>query len=215
MLTVVARKHSVRNETRLAHSPDTRRSLLLRLRDQADSQAWREFVSIYAPLIHAYARRRGWQDADAADVAQQVLESVARAIGTFNYDQAKGTFRGWLFTITRNCLAQAARQKDPAATGSGDTVRQQMLDQQPDPFDDERFWEAEHQQQLFRWAANKAEVEFRATTWQAFRLTAVDGIPAESVARELGISLGAVYTAKSRVTARIRQLIQSVEDEQP
>ena len=199
--------------SRVAHSPETRRSLLIRLRDQADTRAWCEFVDLYAPLIHAYAMRRGLQDADAADLAQQVLESVARAVGDFDYDPSKGTFRGWLFAITRNCLFQRLRKRDPVPSGTGDTGAHQALNQQPDDADDQEFWDREHQRRLFDWAAKQAREEFRGNSWRAFWATAMEGRSAAEAADELGISLGAVYTAKSRVTARIRQIVQAIEDE--
>src|SRR5689334_4707499 len=83
-------------------SPLTRASLLIRLRDGTNETAWREFMQMYGPIIYGFARNRGLQDADAADVVQDVLRSVASAIGRLDYDRQQGTFRGWLFTITRN-----------------------------------------------------------------------------------------------------------------
>src|SRR5436190_2918293 len=85
--------------------PDaTRPSLLVRIKDARDREAWGQFVEMYAPLIHGLARRRGLQDADACDLTQDVLRSVSGAIGGWEYDRRKGTFRGWLFTVTRNAL---------------------------------------------------------------------------------------------------------------
>ena len=102
-------------------SPNTRQSLLIRIRDTRDELAWREFVEMYAPLIHAYGRRRGLQDADAADIAQQVLQSVALAIPGFQYNPTQGSFRGWLFTVTRNHLLKTLQKARRVPTATGDT----------------------------------------------------------------------------------------------
>jgi RNA polymerase sigma-70 factor (ECF subfamily) len=188
-------------------SPSTQGSLLLRIRDLQDRVAWGEFVGIYAPLIHAYGRHRGLQDADAADLAQEVLRRVARSVPEFRYDPVKGSFRGWLFTITRNELRKLAARQARGAGGTGDTEVRQLLEQQPDPAADEDDWRREYQWHLFHWAAEKVRAEFHESTWQAFWRTAVTGKDVSAVAAELGISPGAVYVARSRVTARIRQEI--------
>ena len=91
-------------------APATRPSLLLRLRDLQDQQAWAQFVDVYAPLIYGYARKRGLQDADAADLTQACLRQVALGVGSLEYDPRRGTFRGWLFTIVRNRLRDFLRQ---------------------------------------------------------------------------------------------------------
>src|SRR5438105_13882640 len=83
-------------------SPATRASLLVRLRDGNDAEAWQQFVRLYAPVVYGFARKRGLQDADAADVMQDVLRSVAGAAVRLNYDPARGSFRGWLYTVSRN-----------------------------------------------------------------------------------------------------------------
>ena len=83
-------------------APETRPSLLLRLRDPGDGEAWQLFVDLYAPLVYGLARKRGLQDADAADLTQEVFRSVADAVRRLEYDPRKGTFRGWLYTVTRN-----------------------------------------------------------------------------------------------------------------
>ncbi len=84
----------------------TRPSLLIRLRDVADADAWRTFVATYAPLVHRFGRRQGLQDADAADLTQDVLGEVCRAIRSFEYEPARGRFRDWLLVITRRRSAR-------------------------------------------------------------------------------------------------------------
>jgi len=196
----------------MGSSSPTRASLLLRIRDPRDRLAWREFVGVYAPLIYAYGRRRGLQDSDTADLTQEVLHRVARASAAFEYDPAKGSFRGWLLAVSRNELRKVVAREARQARGAGDTDVLELLEQQVD-LSDEDAWEREYQWNLFRWAANKVRVEFREPTWQAFWRTAVLSTGIDQVARDLGISTGAVYVARSRVTARIRQEIEAVEGE--
>jgi RNA polymerase sigma factor (sigma-70 family) len=192
--------------------PITRPSLLLRLRDPADDRAWVEFADLYGPLIRCVARHRGLQDADAADLQQEVLLAVARAIGRYDLDRARGSFRGWLFRIARNLLLNllAARRRHWAAGGGGDAIA--LLEALPDPAaDDSTVFEAEYRRRTFEWAAEQVRGEFRPATWQAFWRTAVDGEAPAAVATDLGLSVGAVYVARTRVLARIRSKVEEVE----
>src|SRR4051812_17853344 len=97
----------------------TRVSLLVRIRDRGDEEAWRQFVALYAPLVYGFARRRGLQDADAADLTQAVLRSVATAAGRLEYDPRRGSFRSWLFTVTRNPLITFLQRAEPAGRRPG------------------------------------------------------------------------------------------------
>lgn len=188
----------------------THPSLLIRVRDTRDAVAWAEFVSLYAPLIHAYLLKRGVQDADAADIAQDVLQAVSAHIGRFEYDPARGAFRGWLYQITRNKLRDWAEKRKRQAMGAGDTQALQALHELPDEVE-EQTWNELHAWQLFHWAAEKARVDFRDATWDAFWRTAVKHESAKAVAAELGLTPGAVHVAKCRVLARIKELLAEVE----
>jgi len=190
----------------------TRASLLLRIRDSADRIAWTDFVQLYAPLIHAYGMHRGLQDADAADLVQEVLRRVARSMPQFEYDRSRGTFRGWLLTVTRNEVRKIAARKGSPVQGSGDTHVRSVLEQQPDHSNTDGDWDREYQWNLFLWAADHVKREFRAATWQAFWQSVVEGEAIDAVASTLNVSAGAVYIARSRVIARIRQEIAAVED---
>jgi RNA polymerase sigma-70 factor (ECF subfamily) len=182
----------------------TRASLLARLGDPQDRAAWQEFVALYGSLVYGFARNRGLQDADAADLTQEVFLAIAQAADRRKYDPKQGTFRGWLYGITRNKIAKFLQRRRLQPVGSGDTNAQRRLDEQPDLGPDpQAAWELEFQKQLFRVAAAKIEGSFAPTTWQAFWRTAVDGKSASVVAKDLGLSVGAVYVAKSRVLARL------------
>ncbi len=188
----------------------TRASLLCRIRDPADRPAWNEFVELYAPLLHRYAMKHGMQDADAADLAQDTLIRMLRAAPDFVYDPAKGSFRGWLLTVARNQLRKFAGRPQRRDAGTGDSEARARLEQLPDSADDDA-WETASRQRVFQWAAERIRGEFRAATWQAFWRTAVAGERAEAVARELGLSVGAVYIARSRVTSRLRTVASAAE----
>ncbi len=196
--------------------PTTRPSLLLRIRDARDDQAWAQFVEIYAPLVYGYARKHGLQDADAADLTQEVLRRVARSVDQLEYDPKRGTFHGWLLTVTRNALRKywSRRQRYPQATG--DTALQALLEEQPDGADaDAAAWDQEHKWRLFHWAAGQVRGSFQESTWQAFWQTAVEAKSAKEVASSLGMSPGAVYIAKSRVLARLREHIDQLLGDSP
>lgn len=197
-------------------SPVTRASLLIRLRDHADHGAWREFVDVYGPVIYGFARKRGLQDADAADLMQDVLRSVTNAIGRLDYDPRQGSFRGWLFTITRNKVFNLLSSRRGKARGSGDSGTLAQLHAEPDQTPGlDAVWEADYQRQIAALALQSIEAEFQPKTWTAFWRTAVNGEPAGDVGRELSMSPGAVYVAKSRVLARLKDEVQRrlVEEE--
>ena len=134
------------------------------------------------------------QDADAADVTQRVLQSVMQAIPGFEYDPAKGSFRGWLFTITRNETRKFWQQHKSVPAATGETAFQNVLAQQEDRSGDEDLWNREHERRLFQWAVDQVRPEFRENTWQAFWEVAVEGRPAAEVAAELNMSCGAIYS---------------------
>jgi RNA polymerase sigma-70 factor (ECF subfamily) len=193
----------------------TRVSLLLRLRDPHDRVAWAQFVELYGSLVYGFVRRRGVQDADAADLTQEVFQAVAAQAGRWEYDRRQGTFRGWLYRITRNKLARFHRDRYSKPGGSGGTDAQERLAAQADPDDaGDAVWEQEYQQQLFRVAAEQVRDRFAPATWQAFWQTAVEGRSAAEVSAKLGMSVGAIYVAKSRVLAQLTEEIQRLQAEE-
>src|SRR5215212_11031011 len=108
-------------------APLTRASLLVRIRDGHDQDAWQEFVKLYGPVVYGFARKRGLQDADAADLMQDVMRSVSAAIARLDYDRNQGTFRGWLFTISRNKIFNFLSARRIRPRGSGDTATNRLL----------------------------------------------------------------------------------------
>ena len=192
----------------------TRPSLLLRLRDAGDRDAWRQFVALYGPLVYRFARKRGLQDADAADLTQTVCQAVAGAAGRFDYDPRKGTFRGWLFAVVRNQFGKLLAQQRRQPSGEGGSAAHDRMHEQPDRDAGEAdLWEQEYRRQRFLWVAEQVHADFEESSWQAFWRTAVEGQGAADVARELGMSVGAVYTAKSRVLDRIKRAIEELQDD--
>src|SRR6185503_10209605 len=156
-------------------SPLTRASLLVQLRTGSNHIAWQEFVKLYGPVVYGFARKRGLQDADAADLMQDVMRSVSAAIVRLDYDRNQGTFRGWLFTISRNKVFNflSARRIRPQA--AGDTGTSRLLDSKPDDHDGVDEWEMEYQRRLASLAMDRIRGEFQEKSWQAFWQTAVEG----------------------------------------
>jgi RNA polymerase sigma factor (sigma-70 family) len=193
--------------------PATRRSLIVRLRDPADTTAWDVFVALYGPLIYRLARRRGLQDADAHDLCQEVFRAVAGAVD--RWDPDRGSFRAWLSRIARNLLINMLTRGPARLRGSGSTSVQELLEARPadDPSATALF-QAEYERRLFRWAADEVRGSVAPATWEAFWRTAVGGRSPGEVAGELGLSIGSVYVARSRVLARLRRQIEQLGDEE-
>lgn len=188
----------------------TRPSLLLRIRNADDVTAWREFAEVYGPLVHRFGRKRGLQDADAADLAQDVLSTVAGTIENLNYNRQIGRFRGWLLTVARSKLSNLFTRRKRQPQGSGDSAMRQSLENIPSTADEEAEWDSEYERRLFEWAAERIRPDFQDATWQAFWSTAVDGLDARTVSDRLGMTVGAVYIAKSRVLARLKDRIKEI-----
>src|SRR5262245_58231428 len=146
---------------------------------------------------------------------QDVLRRVAMSAGKLDYDRRKGTFRGWLFTVTRNRVFDFLSQRRKQAVGAGGSDVQERLNEQPadNGADGDTAWDQEHQQGVMRWAMDRVRGEFQDNTWKAFWQTAVDGKSPKEVAGSLAMSAGAVYVAKSRVLARLKTEVQQWQDE--
>src|SRR5262245_12163002 len=196
----------------MAQIPPTRASLLVRLRDPRDEAAWAEFIDLYGALVYNYARKQGLQDADAADLGQEVLRAVAASVGRLEYDPRRGLFRNWLFTLIRRKLStwRAAQGRGPCS--SGDPATRQVLEKIAAPPVEEAAWGAEWEGRVLAWACEQGRKDVRESTWQAFWRTARDGHPTRRVAADLGPTATAVYLARHRVLARLKELVRSVSE---
>lgn len=190
---------------------ETRHSLLLQIRDRTQSQAWDEFVEIYHPLIYRIARQQGLQDADAQDVTQRVLVTISNKVVDWKIDQRRGSFRRWLNRVARNAVVDCFRRQkgDPPVGGSAVVS---ILNDQPDRHEVlQEAVEREHRRSVFRWAARRVRGEFHDSTWHAFWLTTVEDQRVAETAAHLNLSPGAVYTARSRIMKRLKEVAASYE----
>ncbi len=168
-------------------------------------------MDLYAPFIYGYFRKRGLQDADAADLTQISLCQVAVHVGSIEYIAGESSFRGWLFTIVRNKLRDFFDRPQHLAQGTGNSSVQRMLENHPaSEADEPAEWERAYQANLFAWAAEQIRPTILASTWEAFHMTAVEGKTGKEAAEELGLTVAAVYLARSRVMARLRALIREM-----
>jgi RNA polymerase sigma-70 factor (ECF subfamily) len=194
----------------MADLPATRASLLVRLCDRQDHDAWREFVRLYAPVVYRFARRKGLQDADAADLTQDVLRGVSASVGAF--DPGRGLFRSWLFTLAHHRLCDFFQRGERQTPGSGDLATVQILDAVPARAEED-VWNRDYERQLFLLAVERVRPAFSEATWQAFQLAAVEGKSGQEVAEALGISVAAVYLAKSRVMVKLKAEVRRLQEE--
>ncbi len=178
--------------------PPTPLSLLERLRRPDDAAAWSQFVHLYTPLLYGWARRTGLSEADAADLLQDVFVTLLEELPGFNYQPGK-SFRAWMYTLLLNRWRTLQRRRSPRLVPS------EQLDGIPDEAEPDLPGEAEERRELVRRALTLMERDFAPATWQAFRQVVVlERRPAE-VAAELGVSVNAVYLARSRVLRRLRE----------
>ncbi len=180
-------------------------SLLQRLRQPGDGAAWSQFVRLYTPLLYAWARRAGLSEADAADLLQDVFAALLRELPGFAYQPDK-SFRAWMRTVLLNRWRALRRRRSPQPVPPG------QLDGLPGAADPDLPGEAEERRELVRRALALIEGDFAPATWQAFRQFAVAGRPAAEVAAELGLTVNAVYLARSRVLRRLREQLAGLID---
>jgi RNA polymerase sigma-70 factor (ECF subfamily) len=198
----------------MAHEPSTCVSLLERLRRQpTDQQAWRDFVSRYAPTIHGWCRHWQLQEADAEDVTQSVLLILATRMKTFDYDPS-GRFRGWLRTVARhawNAFVEGRR----GAVAAADSGINRLLETLEARDELVRRLEENFDRELLELAMDRIQARVEQHTWEAFRLTAVERLPAADVAARLGMKVATVYVAGSKVRKMIRAEVQRLEGDPP
>lgn len=197
----------------------TRASLLHRLRDWDDKSSWQEFFDIYWRLIYGLARKAGLSDAEAQDVVQETMTSVAKHMPTFRYDPAIGSFKAWLFKLTRWRIIGQWRKRGPMAahvsmpggTATGTEALQNIADPSGEALD--RVWDAEWETNLLRAAVDRVKRRLDPEKYQIFDFYVNKGWPPEKVAATFRISVGQVYLAKNRITAMIKKEVKRLESE--
>ncbi len=191
--------------------PDTQASLLIRVKDPLDRDAWLEFSDIYRPVIYRMARRRGLQDADAQDLTQTVLASVAAKVGDWQHDPKRGRFRSWLTRVTRNAIVDHLRRARPDRATGGSSLVQRLLQHPESEVTTQAEIRREQRRQLFRRVAEEIRPEFEEATWAAFWMTSVDLSAVVDVAEKLDRTVGSVYAARSRIMRRLRERVAERE----
>ncbi len=189
--------------------------LLLLLGNPGDRERWNAFVDRHGPKIFSWCRQRGLQEADAEDVTQEVLTQLVQKLRNFTYDPHKGTFRGWLKTLTHHAWCDYVEKHRRAGIGEADQAavarlenveaREDLLAALAEVFDLELLAEAQARVQL----------QVSPRDWNIFRVLAIEGRPGPEVARELGMTVTAVLMARSRVQQKLRQEIRRLEGASP
>jgi len=186
--------------------PATSASLLERVRASSDADSWQRLVAIYDPLVRGWLRRHVLAEHDVDDVTQEVMSVVVRRLAEFQHNGRIGAFRTWLKTITANCLRDHWRRGKNLPRAAGESGFEGILSQLADPGSElSRIWDLDHDRHVARQLLHVLRGEFEPRTWNAFQRTALEGASASDVAAELGLSTNAVFIARSRVLARLRQ----------
>jgi len=186
--------------------PATRPSLLLRIRDPQDSSSWQRFVDLYGPLVYRFCRQRGLQDADAAEVMQEVMLQVNRSMARFEYQPDQGRFRHWLGAVIRSKLSRFWR-RDQRGT------HERIVEDDCQAVARDTQWNEEFNRHVLQLALDQIRRHFTEPTWRAFELVWMDGLPAGEVAEQLGEPLDRIYVAKSRVLKRLQAAVQELADD--
>ncbi|MFN0018964.1 MAG: RNA polymerase sigma factor [Pirellulaceae bacterium] len=191
--------------------PETRDSLLVQVRSPANREAWEEFASLYRPVIFRLARQRGLQDADAQDLAQQVLMAVAAAIGDWEKSHEEVRFRHWLRRVARNAIVNAL-SRQPRDRGAGGSSVQELLSEQPEVDEESTaLIELEYRRELYLRAARMVRGDVEAETWRAFEMTVIENRTIDEAAAELDKPVGTIYAARSRIMRRLREAVRELE----
>jgi RNA polymerase sigma-70 factor (ECF subfamily) len=189
----------------------TSSTLLVRMRAK-DPEAWRRFVYLYGPLVYHWCRRFGLREPEAADVGQEVFRTVSESIGGFRHEQKGDTFRGWLRTVTRTRTIDYLRRQAKGPHAVGGSEAQTMLLQVPESLDDSEPSDEDEKQILVRRVSDLVLENCKPENRQAFLRVVVAGEQPADVAADLGLTVNAVYLAKSHILRRIREEIAQLVD---
>ena len=197
----------------MQEAPPTQSRLLRRLQDPEDHLAWEEFVEIYSPVIRRVARRRGLQAADAENMLQEVLLAVSQALGEWLDRSDRGRFRAWLLRIAHYKAVDLLTRRATRPLGDDGSNAQKAIAAIPDSGNLTSLLEQEYRRAVFRWAAEQVRTQVASQTWDAFRLTLVEGLSAQQAANRIGVRLANIYFSRSRVMSRIKKLVDQYEDQ--
>jgi len=193
------------------HPSQTSSTLLGRLRrDPRDQAAWNDFVARYQPRILDWCRRWGLQESDAQDVTQAVLLKLSRSMATFVYDRSR-SFRGWLKTIAHHAWRDLVAERKRAGVGSGDSRMSELLENIQAGDGLVQQLEEEFRRELLDEAMARVRPRVAPRTWDAFRLTALEGSSGAAAAAQLQMKVAQVYVAKSEVKMMIREEVRRLE----
>jgi RNA polymerase sigma-70 factor (ECF subfamily) len=193
----------------MTESSSTRQSLISRIR-RDEGPAWNELVSLYSPLVAFWCRRQGIADADIRDLEQEVFFAVSRSIDRYRPTESSGSFRAWLWAVTRHKIIDSLRraQRTPAASGGSTALK--IFSNAPDSSVPERLDDSDVAERsqfalLVRRALEQVRSEFEPRSWQAFWSTTIDGLSVPIVAQQLEMSPAAIRQHRSRILRRLRQ----------
>jgi RNA polymerase sigma-70 factor (ECF subfamily) len=179
--------------------------LLVRIRGK-DPEAWTRLVQLYSPLVYRWCQRYGLQEADVADVGQDVFRTVADSIARFHHDRNGDSFRGWLYTVTRSRVLDFLRSRAREAVGEGGSAAQDQLLQIPESDEDsDAMGREDDKLVLLRSAVELVLASCKDETRQAFLRVVIEGRRPADVAQDLGMTANAIYLAKSHILRRIRE----------
>ena len=195
----------------------TRRSLLSRLKDWNQQEAWREFFNVYWRLIYDVARHAGLDDQAAQDAVQETLLTVSAEMPGFRYDPAKGSFKSWLRTITRRRVADQLRKRyarrEPGHVDAAMTsVQAEIEAERSDTPLLDRIWDEQWRTRLMEAAMSRVKRGVRADHWQLFELTVLQDCPLREVARSLGISTPMAYVIRHRIGKMLKNEVSRLQE---
>jgi RNA polymerase sigma-70 factor (ECF subfamily) len=190
----------------------TRNSLIERLPNWEDRAKWQEFFDTYWRLIYGVARKSGLSDAEAQDVVQETVLSVARNIS--KYDKNAGSFKSWLMQLTRWRIVDQVRKRGPAAQrAQTDTARTATIDRIPDPAGRklEALWDDEWRQSIFETAIERVKRKVNAKHFQIFDCLVLKRWPVAKTASTLGVNVAQVYLVKHRIAGLLKREVSELE----
>ena len=193
--------------------PTTQVSLILRLRDASDADAWEQFVSLYHPLIWSVAKRLRMSDADAHDACQDTLLRLSQVVHQWSPSGSNSNFRGWLFRVARNYMLRQFEKDNKRTVSAVDQAGEQFLDQlAEDSTEGESEFQLELRRQLFAIAIDAVKPTVKPLYWEAFRLSYIENLKVKETAERLETDVNSVYVARHRVLNRIRNEINKMSE---